>query len=196
MTDKKNTTRRSGEALTRAIYTAALDILNTAGFEKVTFANVARQAETARTVLYKRWDSPFAMLFDAVQYFSHDGSDDAPAVDFTGHTLRENLISIVNHFHVSNPFMRALLFELGRNSPEVQKIFEDMRQQELFYMERVLSQAQLTGEIKHTVTDYVKLMPFNLVLYQAIISQTDLTPGFGIELVDSVVLPAIMAQQN
>lgn len=195
MPTKKRAPRKTNEELTHAIFQAAVDILNTDGYEKVTFSNVARRSHTSRAVLYRRWESPFLLLLEAEEYFSND-NDSYDNVDFSGKSMRDNLISILEHFDASPQFMRAFLFELGQNTPSVRRFSDDLRKQDLYLMERLLSQAQLNGEIKHTVTDYVKLMPFNLLLYQAMVDQRELSSELIAEIVDSVVIPAIMAQQN
>ena len=113
--------------------------------------------------------------------------------------MRENLIRILSHFNASPQFMRAFLFELGQNTSAVQKFSNQMHRQNLYLMERLLSQAQLDGEIKHTVTDDVKLLPFNLLQYQAMMTPNGMTPEsvqtFAESVVDHIVVPAILAQQ-
>lgn len=188
--------RKTNEELNHAIFQATIDLLNNEGYENVTFNNVAKAAGTGRPVLYRRWDSPFDLILEAEDYFSTDEIDSYDEIDFSGHTMRENLIDSLGHFNASPQFMRAFLFELGRETPSVKKFFNDMRKQNLYIMERLLSQAQLAGEINHTVTDDVKLMPINLLLYQAMIDQNEVSAAFVANLVDHVVIPAIMAQQN
>ncbi|GAF40030.1 hypothetical protein FC83_GL003035 [Agrilactobacillus composti DSM 18527 = JCM 14202] len=203
MCAEKKETRKSGDALTQAIYQAAVAILNESGYEKVTFASVARRAKTGRTVLYRRFESPFALLYQAVQYFSDAKHESAiEDADFSQHNLRDNLLAVLQRFRVSSQFfgrnqqfLKAFLIELGKDSPQVKAIMAELRRQDLFLMDRLLSQAQLKGEIQHAVTDYVKLLPFQLILYQAMIEAKEITDDVAAEIVDTVVLPAIMAQQ-
>lgn len=199
MVNKKRAPRKTNEALNKAIFQATITLLNNEGYEAVTFSNVARLAKTGRPVLYRRWNSPFDLLLDAHNYFSEDEVDDYTNIDFSGATMRENLIRILSHFNASPQFMRAFLFELGQNTSAVQKFSNQMHQQNLYIMERLLSQAQLDGEIKHTVTDDVKLLPFNLLQYQAMMEPNGMTAEsvqtFAESVVDHIVVPAILAQQ-
>lgn len=200
MTDKKRAPRKTKKELTKDIFQSAINILNKEGYENVTFSNVARLAGTGRPVLYRRWKTPFDLLLDAVDYFSEDEISDYSTIDFSDKTLRDNLISILSHFNASSQFMRAFLFELGQDTPSVQKYSNQMRQQNLSLMDQLLSQAQLSGELQYTVTEDIKLLPFNLLQYQAMMTPNDMTPqfvnDFAVRIVDRVVLPAILAQQQ
>lgn len=186
--------RRSNEDIQKAIFESTLEIMNEEGFENVTFAKVAKRSGTNRPVLYRRWETPFELIYDAEQY-STDDVDSFDDIDFSGKNMRENLIAILTHFDDSPEFMKAYLVELGRGTDSVNKLSKALQKQNLFIMERLLSQAQLDGEIKHTVTDYVKLLPFNLILYQAMIDKSKITKQLVVEIVDQVIIPAIMAQQ-
>lgn len=195
MTDKKRAPRKTTEELTLNIFKATIAILEDDGYEKVTFNNIARAAGTGRPVLYRRWQSAFALLLDAENYFDDTEIDSFADIDFTGKSLRENLITSLAHFDSSRQFLRAVLIELGNDNPVVHTYFAELHRQQLYIMERILSQAQLDGELNHTVTDTVKLLPFNLLLYQAMVDQQDVSTDFVTNLVDTVVLPAIYAQQ-
>ncbi|KRL00868.1 hypothetical protein [Liquorilactobacillus capillatus] len=135
------------------------------------------------------------LLYEAEQYFSDDIKSLAE-LDFSGATMRDNLIRTISHFHSSPRFMHAYMVELGNETPSAQKLEKKLKKENLFIMERLLSQAQLNGEIKHTVTDYVKLLPFNLLLYQVMIDQAEVTDAWVNQMIDEVALPAIMAQQK
>lgn len=195
MATSKRAPRKTNRELTENIYRAAIELLNTEGYEKVTFNNIAQKAQTSRPVLYHHWDSAFELLLAAEDYFDDDEIDTFSDLDFSGVSLRDNLISSLSHFDGSQQFLRAVVIELGRDNPVVHKYFADLHKQQLYIMERMLSQAQLTGEIKHTVTDNVKLLPFDMLLYQAMVDQRPITEEYVTTLVDTIVLPAILAQQ-
>ena len=61
-------TRRRGDDLENTIYAATLKILARDGYEKTTFAQIAREAKTSRTVLYRRWDTIFELVHDAIEH--------------------------------------------------------------------------------------------------------------------------------
>ncbi|KRM71813.1 TetR/AcrR family transcriptional regulator [Lacticaseibacillus brantae] len=195
MTAQERAPRKTNEELNTSIFSAAMMILNEEGYERVTFNNVAQRAGTSRAVLYRHWDSVFELLLAAQAHFDEGKPETFANIDFSSRNLRANLINSLKHFDGSQPFLRALLIELGQNNPIVHQYFNQLHQQQLFIMERMLSAAQLAGEIRHTVTDNIKQLPFDLLLYQAMVDQQPVTQTFIENLVDTVVLPAIMAQQ-
>ncbi|WP_268912227.1 TetR/AcrR family transcriptional regulator [Lentilactobacillus sp. SPB1-3] len=196
MVNSKRAPRKTNQELNERIFSATINILNTEGYEQVTFNNIAKEAGTSRPVLYRHWDSAFELLLAAEDYFDDEEEDTFENLDFSDHSLRENLIVSLSHFDGSQSFLRAILIELGNDNPVVHKYFAGLHKQQLYIMERMLSAAQLKNEIKHTVTDNVKLLPFNLMLYQAMVDQNPVTKGWIENLVDTIVLPAIMDQQN
>ncbi|GKT04186.1 TetR/AcrR family transcriptional regulator [Furfurilactobacillus entadae] len=196
MTEKKRAPRKTNRELTETIFKTTTAILENEGYENVTFNNVARQSGVGRPVLYRRWQTPFELLLDAEDYFDDQDVDSFEDIDFSGHSLRENIINSLAHFDSTRPFMRAVLIELGKDNPVVNQYFNDLHQQQLTIMNGMLHQAIADGEISTPVTETVKLLPFNMLLYQAMVNQDGLSLTYITELVDTVVLPAIMAQQE
>src|SRR6266545_1301222 len=61
-------TRRRGEALERAIFTAVLDQLCTVGYPGVTMEGIAACAHTGKAALYRRWASKEDLIVDALEH--------------------------------------------------------------------------------------------------------------------------------
>lgn len=80
--------RRRGEALVRAIHEAALAEVAETGLGGLTMEGIARRAATAKTVLYRRWPTPFELLIDALGE-AHPVEVPTPAAD----DLRADLIA-------------------------------------------------------------------------------------------------------
>ncbi|WP_165964771.1 TetR/AcrR family transcriptional regulator [Periweissella cryptocerci] len=189
--------RKRGEELKAAIFSAAITILNNEGFAAVNFKRVAEEAGTNRPSLYRRWDTPFDLVFDAVRAKSvaHHGTLLTSNRIDTG-VLRDDLIAVFDHFRVSSQnmgreFMRAMIIELGQNNEKLQTAFDSTSEGNLEIINNVLDQARARGEHINEVSDETKLMPFEVLRYQLIITQKDLTDGFITHLVDEVMLPAL-----
>lgn len=60
-------TRRRGEELVRAIHDAAVEEAAQRGFEGATMEGIARRAGTAKTSLYRRWDTPEDIILEALR---------------------------------------------------------------------------------------------------------------------------------
>lgn len=61
-----STSRRRGAELTGAIFRAALDELARTSFEELTFDRIAVAAGTGKAALYRRWDTPAALVMAAL----------------------------------------------------------------------------------------------------------------------------------
>lgn len=190
--------RKRGDELEQVIFASAVNILEKKGYEEVTFQNIAREAKTGRAVLYRRWATPFQLLYDAVhsQILGNRGSLVEKVID--NGSLRADLIEALSHFInseklFSGEFLRAFIYEMGQSNATVKEIFKNVRLSNLLIMEKIINKAMIRKELTHPVSDYVKLMPFELIRYEMIINQNDLTKEFIEQLVDEVVLPAFLA---
>ncbi|MFD0656660.1 TetR/AcrR family transcriptional regulator [Thermocatellispora tengchongensis] len=79
-------------ALTRAIYRAAFEELAENGFDALAFDKLAPRAETGKSVLYRRWSTPYELLLEALND-PVEGFGDPPDPD-TG-TLRGDLLALL-----------------------------------------------------------------------------------------------------
>ena len=89
-------TRRRGDNLETTIYNVALNILERDGYDNTTFAQIAREAKTSRSVLYRRWDTVFELVHDAITQQNKQHNWDTVVID-TG-SLRGDLIAIGEFF--------------------------------------------------------------------------------------------------
>ncbi len=195
------TKRRSGNELTEIIYQAAIKILNTQGYEKVTFATVAKEAQTSRTVLYRRWNSPLALLLAAVHSRNKILDNSVKDGNYDTGSLRGDLFALCNQYRrafnrISEEFLRALLLDWFQQSEPFYQNITTNHDSNLFVIERIFVRAQLRGELTTTTTDYVKLLPFKLLRYELLTSQGQVPEEAVTLIIDEVILPAIMAQQT
>lgn len=192
--------RKVGDVLLDSIYTAALEILNEEGYEACTFSNIAKRAETTRPVLYKRWNTPFELLFDAIETKNKLISSGLLETEINTGSLRGDLIATLDQYNhafkkISSEFWRAFLFEMTKRDNPFWIINLDFKKGNLFVMERILAQAQLRGEILTTTTDNVKLLPFKLLRYEYFTNGESAPETLIEEMVDQIILPAIRNQQ-
>ena len=60
-------TRRRGETLERAIFSAVLAELDSVGYDAMTMEGVAAKAQTGKAALYRRWPSKQDLVLDTLQ---------------------------------------------------------------------------------------------------------------------------------
>jgi AcrR family transcriptional regulator len=195
------TTRRRGDALQEAIFDATLRILDEQGYAQVTFQNVAREAHTSRSVLYRSWSSPFHLIVEAARWqasASRDGQRMADRVYDTG-SLRGDLLGVAHDFSDSTSYysrvvLSTLFYGLSQADPsEVHALYDQLTASNLVMMGRIIEAATVRGEITHRVTDRAKLVLFEVLRSHAIFGAEPFTPTDLEEIIDQVVLPAIQS---
>ena len=80
--EEKKVQRRRGDRLDAEIFRVTYRLLETEGYQAVTFARIAREAQTSRSVLYRHWDTPFDLVLDAVHDRNHSVEFDMHELDF------------------------------------------------------------------------------------------------------------------
>ncbi|MFH0349131.1 TetR/AcrR family transcriptional regulator [Leuconostoc citreum] len=94
--------RRRGTELETAIYQATLEALEKEGFLKLNFGHVSELAGTSKSVLYRRWDTPFELAVAAIKYkIKTENSGQMDEIVWQGHSLKEDLEQLLNRFIVS-----------------------------------------------------------------------------------------------
>ncbi|GEP19761.1 TetR/AcrR family transcriptional regulator [Pediococcus argentinicus] len=193
-----NQHRRRGDELVNDIKKAALNILITDGYASVTFASVARQAHTSRSVLYHYWDTAFDLMLDSV----HDGMINRVSegdLDLSKRSLRDNLVS-VGEFFLNNltqiplEFSQAMFYQLSQHHNKVSEILDDANQNSLSAMKHILEFAIEHHEIRIMPPLNTQLTLFQLIRYRFVVENQKMDRNKIKKLVDQVVLPAILEQ--
>jgi len=189
------TERRRGEELDRAILDAAHDIIESAGYEEMTFQRVARQAQTSRTVLYRRYETPVDLLHALVQHKTTQvlGGRIIDLFQDQG-SLRANLLTVVQVYQrffdaVGTKLLGAVLTEFIRNHERFRTWFEQARNSNLKMMKKVEEYSRRRGEITHQFTVLQMSMPFDLLRVENMIRHEMITEAYLVRLVDEVLLP-------
>jgi AcrR family transcriptional regulator len=187
-------TRKRGEELENEIYAASLEILENEGMEEVTFANIARKAQTSRTVLYRRWAKPFDILFEATMKINRGnrGSIFEEMVD--SGSMREDLRQIFNHFLRTSQVMgreviSEMTIEKARGNEYLEEAMAKAREGNIALIDRVFEYATNRGEAVAEISTYAKVAPFELIRYEMMINNHEITPDFVDHLIDEIVLP-------
>jgi AcrR family transcriptional regulator len=195
-------TRRRGDALEQAIFTAALDIAATQGYAAVTFANVAKAAKTSRSVIYHKWRSPFELVQAAVtNALTHDGNIERLAnKQYQNGSLRTDLIELMGDFArradfpVTNILIQALYAELAQDSRQVTDYFQANDEGDLEVIDRIIDAAWQRGETSRLaarIPRQVRLLPFELIRYRGALLRETVSKARIAAMVDEVVLPLL-----
>ncbi|WEG11086.1 TetR/AcrR family transcriptional regulator [Pullulanibacillus sp. KACC 23026] len=187
--------RKRGEELEVAILEAADKIIHESGYESMTFQNVAKLAETSRTVIYRRYETPVDLLHALVRYkFTQAlGGNMIDLVQEKG-SLRLDLLGVVEvyqqFFDAASPeVLSAMLLELSKKNEKFKQWSIRARESNIEIMKKIEGFAKERGEINHEFTSMQMSLPFDLLRSVNIISGGTVTKDYLIQLVDEVLLP-------
>ncbi|USY18406.1 TetR/AcrR family transcriptional regulator [Nocardiopsis exhalans] len=124
-TEDAPTTRRRGEELRQAIFTAVFDELRTTGYARLTMESVAATASTGKSALYRRWPDKEAMVRDALR----STLPDPHAVPLTGDT-RTDLTALLSFLQTvfnrsSGTVFQVVASEVGAETGFMRSLVND-----------------------------------------------------------------------
>ena len=192
-------TRKRGETLDQEIFAAALACVESFGLARTTFAKIALLARTGRSVLYRRYATPTELIIDA--FLDHVRKTKGGSIlnlDFDRGNLRDSLLAMFNNFtkfdtSLTPEFSKLLLGEFANNaSPHAVELIERAHRGNLAVINKVLAAAKQRGEIAHEPSDMVKSLPFDILRFKLLSDYKNVTPKFIEQLVDEVLLPALV----
>ena len=187
-------TRRRGEALREAVFTAALAEIQEHGVRGASMDRIAKRAGTGKASLYRRWPNVRALTLDV---FLDTLADAATATYPDTGTLRDDLVTALHDFTraLDGPLalvLREIISEAAHD-PSLVDAFQarfgiPMQAEVIAAIQRAMSR----GEIPIAPIDPLALeLPAALVLHRLLLTGT--LPGDEeIEhLFDAVVLPLL-----
>ncbi|RBQ15522.1 TetR family transcriptional regulator [Spongiactinospora rosea] len=192
MPEQVKKVRRRGQALLNAIYRAVLAEVAEVGFRRLTMEGIASRAGTGRMPLYRRWDTPEALLLDAL----------ADALAGTGGPvdtgdLRQDLLV---HFRRMTEqvlagdlgsALGAVMGERGRHPDLVVTVRDRMLRPHLAAIEDSLRLAAARGELDESAisTEVCAAGPAMITVHHLINGAPPVEAELA-AIVDRVVLPA------
>lgn len=191
--------RKRGDQLEIAILEAADEIIQTLGYEKMTFQNVAKQANTSRTVIYRRYETPVDLLHGLVQYKSKQILGGKMMDLFEEkESLRADLIAVMEIFQkiveaIGPKVLSALLFELRQRNESLQLWLNEAQESNMKLMKKIQDSAINRGEIKHEFSKIQMILPFNLLRLENVLSGGNVTRAYIVQLVDEVLMPVYLS---
>lgn len=190
--------RRRDDDLQNAIYQVTYHLLLTTTYDQITFARIAREAKTSRSVLYRYWDSLFSLVLDTVHTSSQQEPQLLTDLNFDEGNLRANLLAAGQNFaewmnSVPTEFNRLMLAEMASQNPQVTKLLSEATEYHTKVMDHILKLALQHREIINYPPIETKLALFKLIRYALVIENRTTSAKTVTDLVDHIVLPAILS---
>jgi AcrR family transcriptional regulator len=187
-------TRRRGEALLRAIFSAALDQLRDVGWRRLTMEGVAACAHTGKAALYRRWASKEDLVVAAIE----STLPEPPGVPDLG-DIRAELLWLFDRIRAtmySPPgcALRAIMNEIEHDHA---KVFHELVQRLVFDPSRsatteLLRRGVARGEVRaDTDVDLLADLGPAMMMYRAKVCGGDVDDSYPKRLVDNALMPML-----
>jgi AcrR family transcriptional regulator len=188
--------RKRDTSLEGTFIEAALQILSSVGYDKMTMDMVAAEAKAGKATLYRRWTSKAELVRDAIKWMQQQ-SFDFEHLPETG-TLRGDLLGLPKQHSVEwqERKMRIMMGlgsfigeAAGNGAEECIGLFDNWTKANATLMER----AKDRGEIpSHANVDRACQVISAVCAYQGLFLRKGIDKKFLIELVDDVVMPILL----
>jgi AcrR family transcriptional regulator len=174
------------------ILDAALEILATSGYDRLTMDAVAAAAKASKATLYRRWDSKAELVVDALTRAK--GAPHVEPVD-TG-SLRGDLMAIACNQGGMNDetalaVMASVITALHHDAEFADAFHERFLVPKISQSREVYERAKRRGEIAPDV-DLDLLTPTlaAVILHRAFVLRLPVDDGTVLRIIDEIVLPA------
>lgn len=182
--------RKRGKELLDTIFSAAIDLLENQGYDAVTFQNVATKAHTSRSVLYRRWKTPFDLLYEATNERVLSQRTSLHEVDFNTGSLRGDLIAVLSYMFANiklfpKNMIPAITLEVARG----RNVFNQGYFADNQFIDKIFADAVERGEIHSLPSKLQKDAFFQLQRYYMTFEYNNINSKLLTRLVDEVLLP-------
>lgn len=195
--EKQKNGRRRGDDLLESVFEVVIRLLEEVKPTNLTFHQIAQQANTSRTVLYRRWPTVVELLQDVYAHKAHqlfsgavfEGLADTGSMrgDFVQLlTVYQGLYEEIGSDTLNNYYYLRLQDKANQHEPAIHTRAVDKH---LAAVEALLQKAQQRGELVRTVERITLMLPFDLLRLENLIRVGNMTATRIETLVDDVLLP-------
>lgn len=196
-TEVSHPKRRRGADLENAVLSAAWELLQETGYHDFTMAEVAKRANAAKPVLYRRWPEKSSLAASAILKFG-------PKLDVkipdTG-SLREDmvdffsqLIKIFDMFGTEK--LKGLVTDRLKSIP-MEKLFTapNSKNELQVAVEQILKQAEKRDELQFSKLSPRVLRLPSVLFINEVVSQEVVTKEVIVAIVDEILMPVFTAKK-
>lgn len=187
--------RPQSTALDRAILDAALEALSEAGFEALSIADVARRAQTTPPAIYRRFTDKTKLVLAALE----QDLLTVPDTDTDRGSLRADLQWWIRSiFEALSPrrtrVLTSLIFQARMDPEPLALFFETIYRLGSRHWSTIIRRAAQRGELSQSeIPEVLGKVPGALAVHFALFQVSAQDNGVIAELVDAVMLPALLA---
>jgi AcrR family transcriptional regulator len=191
------TSPKRGQARTRAILDATIELLTEVGYDRMTMDTVALRAKASKATIYRHWPDKTALVLDALR----GRSSLVPELADTG-SLRGDLELYVRESAaatagIAGRLVVGLLAVASRDSQLASLLAQQFHYEQLPAITALIDRARERHEIRPNVDPLVisEALPGVLIMHLLVLALPADEP-FIRRLVDEVLIPLLTADQH
>ncbi len=197
---KQITSRRRGNDLLDCLYDATIELTDSIKLTNLTFQQIADKANTSRTVLYRRWKTPFELLQEIYTYKAHELFEGYFLEELKDtSSLRNDLLQLLTVFQNTYNKIGAeiinnyyFLRTQDKDNNQETEIHKKAVNKYLTTMEKILLKAESRGEKIKNVNRVTLMLPFDIIRTENLIRPENINNERLSIMVDEVLLPVFL----
>jgi AcrR family transcriptional regulator len=195
--ERIQTSPKRGEARTRAILDATIQLLAEVGFDRMTMDTVALRAKASKATIYRHWPDKTALVLDALRRRGSLVPDIADTGSLRGDLesyIRESVAATVG---IAGRLVAGLLAVASRDPELGALLAQQFHYEQLPAINAIIDRARERGEISPNVDSTIinEALPGTLIMHLVVLGLPGDEP-FVHRLVDDVLMPMLTADHH
>ncbi|GEP91686.1 transcriptional regulator, TetR family [Chitinophaga terrae (ex Kim and Jung 2007)] len=198
--NKTENSRRRGDELLESLYNATMKLATTTKLTNLTFQQIADEARTSRTVLYRRWSTPFDLLQDIYSYKAKKLFDGAFFDELKDNgSLRKDLLQLLTvyqkvHTEIGAEIINNYYFlrAQDKNDNNELLIHKQAVEKHLNATKKILANAEKRGEKIRKISPITLMLPYDLIRTENLIRPTNISKKRLTMMVDEILMPVFV----
>ncbi|WP_433862898.1 TetR/AcrR family transcriptional regulator [Sphingobacterium thalpophilum] len=199
MEQTKNS-RRRGDELLESLYDATMKLTTTVKITDLTFQQIADEANTSRTVLYRRWATPFDLLQEIYAYKAKKLFDGVFFAELKDNgSLRKDFVQLLTVFQkvymeIGTEIINNYYFLRAQDKADTNElpIHQQAIEKYLNATKNILSNAEKRGEQIKQTSEVTLMLPYDMIRTENLIRPQMITKKRLEMMVDEILLPVFL----
>jgi AcrR family transcriptional regulator len=197
VSERTQTSPKRGEARTRAILDATIELLAEVGFDRMTMDTVALRAKASKATIYRYWPDKTALVLDALRSRGSVVPDLADTGSLRGDLeiyVRESVAAMAG---IAGRLVVGLLAVASRDPELAAQLAQQYHHEQLPAINVLIERARERHEISPDVDPLVisEVLPGMLIMHLLVLGLPGDEP-FVHRLVDEVLIPMLTAAHD
>lgn len=198
--DKAENSRRRGDELLESLYDATMRLTTTIKLTDLTFQQIADEAKTSRTVLYRRWATTFDLLQDIYSYKAKKLFDGAFFSELKDNgDLRKDLLQLLTvyqkvHTEIGAEIINNYYFLRAQDKEDTKELplHKQAVEKYLSATKKILTNAEKRGEKIKKTSQITLMLPYDLIRTENLIRPTNISKKRLTMMVDEILMPVFV----